>query len=98
MKITKNLSNALVSLRRPYESRLLWVDALCINQDDVEERSQQVSIMGRIYKEARMVLVYLGEEWSGVDSVCEYIELAAQRPESHFVTSLKPHLQVSMIP
>ncbi|TGO37682.1 hypothetical protein BHYA_0091g00140 [Botrytis hyacinthi] len=38
----------------------LWIDALCINQQDKRERSQQVQLMGRVYSQARMVLAWLG--------------------------------------
>jgi hypothetical protein len=40
--------------------RVLWIDALCINQDDDAERVHQVGIMGSIYRQARQVLVWLG--------------------------------------
>jgi hypothetical protein len=40
----------------------LWVDALCINQDDIPERSEQVNKMGSIYTNARRVVLWLGEE------------------------------------
>jgi hypothetical protein len=39
---------------------LLWVDAICINQDDLEERNRQVSLMAFIYSRAQAVLVWLG--------------------------------------
>lgn len=58
--ITKSLRNALRMLRKPTISRLLWIDALCINQADVEERSHQVSFMDEIYREAHTVLIWLG--------------------------------------
>src|ERR1700761_9437031 len=61
LRITDNLYNALRRLRRLTSTRTLWVDALCINQDDLHERSQQVAIMGEIYGKAARVLVWLGE-------------------------------------
>ena len=39
-----------------------WIDALCINQSDVRERSHQVQMMGSIYEEAHSVLIWLGKE------------------------------------
>lgn len=39
----------------------LWIDAICINQTDPDERAQQVRLMGRIYRQASCVLVWLGE-------------------------------------
>ncbi|KAK0663642.1 Serine/threonine-protein phosphatase 6 regulatory ankyrin repeat subunit C [Lasiodiplodia hormozganensis] len=38
----------------------IWIDALCINQDDLEERSAQVKIMPQVYGKAQSVLVWLG--------------------------------------
>jgi hypothetical protein len=41
---------------------MLWVDALCINQADIEERDEQVKKMGSIYSKARQVVIWLGEQ------------------------------------
>ncbi|KAK1752662.1 heterokaryon incompatibility protein-domain-containing protein [Echria macrotheca] len=61
LPITKNLFAALRQLRRGEEPLELWVDALCINQDDIQERNNQVRMMGDIYKRATEVLMWLGE-------------------------------------
>jgi Heterokaryon incompatibility protein (HET) len=62
LHVTKNLKSALLHLRNRTKERLLWIDAVCINQDDLQERSQQVGIMRDIYKNASETLVWLGEE------------------------------------
>ena len=49
-------------LRDETDGRRVWIDAVCINQDDIDERNRQVSIMGSIYKSARRVYIYVGEE------------------------------------
>lgn len=59
--ITKNLFDALQRLRSDVP-RTLWVDALCINQDDLGEKGHQVANMGQIYRNARRVIVWLGED------------------------------------
>jgi hypothetical protein len=59
--VAGNLFDALRRLRLPNSPRELWVDALCINQQDPLERSAQVSIMGQIYAKAHGVLVWLDE-------------------------------------
>jgi Heterokaryon incompatibility protein (HET) len=41
---------------------LLWIDALCINQNDLEERSTQVAMMKDIYARAAEVVIWLGQE------------------------------------
>ena len=59
-----NLINALTHLRHEKEERVLWIDALCINQQDVREKSSQISIMPHIYTRAKTVIVWLGvAEW-----------------------------------
>ena len=61
--IQRNLDCALRHLRHESgEPRILWVDAVCINQADVDERSSQVRIMGRIFASAATVAVWLGPE------------------------------------
>lgn len=62
LHITGNLDSALRHLRQPDSHRMLWIDALCINQEDLLERSQQVAIMRHIYRQADEVIVWLGEE------------------------------------
>lgn len=60
MRITENLWNALQSMRHPTERQTLWVDAICINQNDVEEKNQQVPLMAFTYSRAKEVWVWLG--------------------------------------
>ena len=61
-EITVNLHDALLHLVHPYESRLVWADAICINQDDPIERSHQVQLMREIYTRASRVVVWLGKD------------------------------------
>ncbi|KAL7898336.1 heterokaryon incompatibility domain-containing protein [Trichoderma sp. TUCIM 5745] len=60
--VTQNLHDALLKLRDKKKTKTLWIDAICINQDDLAERSQQVTIMKQIYQEARKTVVWLGPE------------------------------------
>ncbi|CAH0020734.1 unnamed protein product [Clonostachys rhizophaga] len=60
--ITPNLKAALRKIRSQQKVRTLWVDAVCINQEDVEERTSQVRLMTKIYKEAQEMLMWLGED------------------------------------
>lgn len=63
--LTDNLHKALKRLRRRFQKRVLWVDAICIDQGNASERAHQVSIMGQIYKSARHVCVWLGDTPDG---------------------------------
>lgn len=92
--ISRNLFQALCRLRRRDADRILWVDAVCINQGDIDERSRQVSLMGSIYQGAERVVVFLGQEWDGQDLAFDYLNLCAEQSEYHFVPSLEPHLKV----
>lgn len=62
LSITQNLHWALYRVRSPNSKTVLWADAICINQLDPVERSDQVSFMGQIYRSARHVLVCMGDE------------------------------------
>ncbi|RAK98188.1 HET domain-containing protein [Aspergillus ibericus CBS 121593] len=62
--VTKNLHMALRRLRRAAGTRDIWVDALCINQEDKPEKTRQIQLMKEIYSYASEVQIYLGE--SGV--------------------------------
>ncbi len=61
LPVTKNLHAALARLRDRVFPRILWVDAICINQDDIEERGCQVSSMAKIYARANRVIIWLEE-------------------------------------
>ena len=61
-KVTKNLYLALECIRSPTDEKVLWADAMCINQEDPAERSAQVRIMRDVYERAHRVLVWLGKE------------------------------------
>lgn len=60
--VTPNLYSALKNLRHPTRTHVLWVDALCINQRDINERNYQVAEMKTIYKMAKCVFMWLGEQ------------------------------------
>jgi hypothetical protein len=62
LKITENLASALKGLRMTNRSRILWVDAVCINQSDDKEKGSQVARMANVYKSASGVIAWLGDE------------------------------------
>lgn len=62
IQVTNNLYDALCCLQpRQGRPRILWVDALCINQYDDSERAAQVAMMGEIYHTAARVNIWLGK-------------------------------------
>lgn len=68
IKVRSNLEAALRALRGKalvHMGIFVWIDALCINQDDISERNEEVKRMRSIYRDARDVVVWLGEEENG---------------------------------
>lgn len=73
--ITANLDEALRHLAKTFhETELLfWVDALCINQSNENEKSHQVAQMADIYREARLVIAWLGPGGKGTKALLKFI-------------------------
>lgn len=69
-EVGQNLSEALQYLQHhDSEENLYWIDALCINQQDIAERNQQVRIMRYIYSRASTVLIWLGKKYERYDAI-----------------------------
>ncbi|CAK7226480.1 hypothetical protein SBRCBS47491_006246 [Sporothrix bragantina] len=62
-EVRRNLFDALIFLRHQKDHAVeqFWIDAICINQNDVDERNCQVRIMDQIYFRATAVIVWLGQ-------------------------------------
>lgn len=58
--IPPSLYDALMALRETRGSRYLWIDCICISQQDTQEKSTQIPLMTEIYGSARRVLIWLG--------------------------------------
>jgi hypothetical protein len=79
LSITATLEAAFRRLRYRDHSRIVWADAICINQGNVRERSHHVSFMDRIYRRAQRTLVHMGKDVDGgagnvADLVDEHVE------------------------
>lgn len=61
-KVRDSLYFALKTLRRPDAAREIWIDALCINQADNEERTSQVKLMQRIYAVSSKTTIWFGDD------------------------------------
>jgi len=59
----------------------IWIDALCINQADKQERQSQVGLMSRIYKGAQRIIVWLGKEDKYTAPALEYLRRSKVTPE-----------------
>ncbi|KAF4232490.1 hypothetical protein CNMCM6457_004816 [Aspergillus fumigatiaffinis] len=78
LSITLNLDIALRHLRLPHAHRRLWVDAICINQEDLRERERQVGYMRLVYKHAVAVIAWLGP---GMPETAEAFDFARRLSE-----------------
>lgn len=83
--IKNNLYAALVRLRDDQIPRIIWADAICINQEDQKEKEGQIQLMAAIYAKARGVIVWLGEtETSGeraLDAIRRFGENSILNPK-----------------
>jgi hypothetical protein len=85
-QVRENLYQALLHLRHPEKASTLWVDALCINQSDVDERNRQVQLMGQIFMRAVKVLAWFGldDEWTSAA-----FDLLRRAGAQHFAGDLR---------
>jgi hypothetical protein len=86
LPVTRQLHEALSSLRYRGSERILWVDAVCIDQkqkkksekEQESEKEQQIRLMPKIYSQANSVIVWLGEGADDSDQALEAIVKAGR--------------------
>lgn len=76
LPITENLYEALLRFRDCSIEQIMWIDAVCINQDNEREKEQQIQFMARIYAQANRVVVWLGETQEDSDQALQAIRIA----------------------
>jgi hypothetical protein len=75
LMVTVNLFKALQCIRLPDRPLTLWADSICINQEDKLEKGHQISLMGKIYRSAKCVLIYIGSDDDGhAPDVCSLLD------------------------
>ncbi|PMD33948.1 HET-domain-containing protein [Hyaloscypha variabilis F] len=74
VQVRENLWQALYHLRSEERDLRIWIDALCINQNDLQERSSQVSRMSAIYGIAKEVVVWLGPAGDGSELAMDFMQ------------------------
>ncbi|KAJ4324351.1 hypothetical protein N0V84_003912 [Fusarium piperis] len=73
--IGANLHAALLGLRQYLNGRPIWVDAMCINQTDSNEKTTQVARMGEIYSAAEKVFIWLGRRHTQRDTAMRILKV-----------------------
>jgi hypothetical protein len=87
LKVTKNLLDALLCMQRMGHMTFVdyfWIDAICINQEDDDEKGSQVYMMTDIYKAAQSVIVWLGESDEDTSLALEVLPTIATIPNNFF--------------
>ncbi|KAK0643853.1 heterokaryon incompatibility protein-domain-containing protein [Cercophora newfieldiana] len=107
-QVTPNLHEALKHFRHESRPRLLWVDAICINQQDVAEKSDQVSRMQRIYQNAYTIIMWAGRRSQssnvamgvllGLESVFEPSDQDPPSPNDIYPYLMHPVIPEKLVP
>jgi hypothetical protein len=77
--VSQNLFDALINIRLSDKKRTIWIDALCINQENNAEKSEQVQYMYAIYRAATRVIVWLGIEADDSDLIMRAMAFIGSR-------------------
>ncbi|KAK5327187.1 hypothetical protein LTR70_001662 [Exophiala xenobiotica] len=80
--VTINLYEAILALRRSDHDLIIWVDFLCINQEDNKEKNWQVGLIKGIYQQASEVLAWLGPADDNSDHVMTFLNTFGRRAEA----------------
>ncbi|KAF8852215.1 HET-domain-containing protein, partial [Acephala macrosclerotiorum] len=89
LAVTKNLYHALWYLRCQDQDRILWIDAICINQNDHRERGHQVQQMGSIYNKAERVVIWLGLPTYDTDLIMDFMKKLEEESLKHTCNNWK---------
>ncbi|KAI1751825.1 HET-domain-containing protein [Xylaria castorea] len=90
MAIRRNLAEALRHLRYLSRPRVMWIDAVCINQTNMAERGSQVACMKRIYGSAKRVIAWLGSKSLDSRLALSTLEYLGQQPSYAEPNCVKP--------
>ncbi|KAI1461608.1 heterokaryon incompatibility protein-domain-containing protein [Annulohypoxylon moriforme] len=85
IQVTSNCRAALCALRRRFGPITIWVDSICMNQQDDKEKESQIPLMGDIYSLAASVYIWLGEETLESEAAIGYLGSAGF--QSHFTSA-----------
>lgn len=91
--IRPNLRDALRRLRQPRSTRIIWIDAICIDQKSADEKSVQVPLMEKIYTRAERVIAWLGEETFDSGMALDFIPHLTKIAEVNNKSNWLSHLE-----
>lgn len=104
LQCSENLAIVLPYLRDTSCPKVLWVDAVCINQKDLKEKSTSIPLLARVYKQAQTVRIWLGEAADGSDDAVEMMKhlqidpnLTRLKMNGNLVTEQQVHSFVALL-
>jgi hypothetical protein len=83
LMVTLNVYTLVPYLLERYGQLRIWIDGVCINQKDVAEKSVQVPMMGKIYSEAKKVIIWLGVGTPETEEAIKEIPILTEKLKSH---------------
>ncbi|KAJ9652746.1 hypothetical protein H2198_008018 [Neophaeococcomyces mojaviensis] len=89
--VTANLYDAMMALRPPYRCLVIWIDFLCIDQTNDEEKGWQVELMKDIYRQATQVFAWLGVADGDSDHIMDYLNTFGEKAEACGIDSVEGH-------
>jgi hypothetical protein len=93
--VSANVCEILDQRTTIWSWRFLWIDAVCINQDDTKEKNERVRLMRRIYKTATQVTIFLGSALDAYDAQILRMKLALRiyfySPSARHEAIMKPY-------
>ena len=99
LAVTQTLLEALQRFRDLDHEVTLWIDQICICQERIKERNQQVQLMGRIFKGARKVIVWLGDDYDDSKAGMQLARLLLSIARYQPISGLSPtDLEVHGLP
>lgn len=82
--VPRNCEAVLRRVRKRFYTQHLWIDSICIDQDNIEERGHQVDLMPQIYTRARKTYIYTGQATDFSDRVLRYLnDKASAEPKPY---------------
>lgn len=78
LKIWESLHDAILNLRDEMSAAVLWIDAICINQSDDEEKIHQIRLLPQIFQQASQTIAFLGSDRNSDDAIETLLQIRAK--------------------
>lgn len=91
VQVTKNLYDAMMALQPGNKSLVIWIDSLCIDQTNDQEKGWQVELMKDIYRQTTRVFAWLGLADRDHDAVMDYLNAFGAQAEACGIDHVRGH-------